>query len=117
MDEIMNLKTEFRTKQWVNIIQDCKTSGMTAVAWCSKNNVSIKSYYYWLRKLRSTACRQGSLPSAQEMKQIVPLSLDRTASSSSAAITVHMASVSVDIGNRASKETIQAVLEALKAIC
>lgn len=116
MDEIMNLKTEFRTRQWVNIIQDCKTSGMTAVSWCSKNNVSIKAYYYWLRKLRSTACRQESLPSTQGIQQIVPLSFDRTASSS-AAITVHMASVSVDIVNGTSKETIQAVLEALKAIC
>lgn len=116
MDEIMNVKSEFRTKQWANIIQDCKASGMTAVSWCDKNNVSVKSYYYWLRKLRTAAYRQGSLPAPNGIQQIVPLSLERISSAQSA-ITVRVASFSVDIGNGASKEAIRSVLETLKAIC
>ncbi len=32
------------------------TSGMMVVRWCEQNNVNIKSYYYWLRRIRSLAC-------------------------------------------------------------
>ena len=39
MDEVTKTKKEFRARQWVNIINDCKSSGMTIVSWCEKNNV------------------------------------------------------------------------------
>ncbi|PYG90121.1 hypothetical protein LY28_00001, partial [Ruminiclostridium sufflavum DSM 19573] len=55
MDKITDAKTEFRRRQWTQIIQDCQNSGMTVVGWCSQNNVNTKSYYYWLRKIRSLA--------------------------------------------------------------
>lgn len=42
MNKITDAKTEFRLKQWSQIIQNCQASGITAVAWCSQNNVKIK---------------------------------------------------------------------------
>lgn len=61
MDKITDAKTEFRLKQWTKIIQTCQSSGMTVVGWCNQNNVKIKSYYYWLRRIRVLACEAGSL--------------------------------------------------------
>lgn len=115
MDKITDAKTEFRLKQWTKIIQTCQSSGTTVVGWCEQNSVKIKSYYYWLRRIRSLACEKGSLELQSKEQQIIPLSFRQA--KASAAITVHMNSVSVDIPDGASKETIAAVLSALKIIC
>ena len=95
MDKVIDAKTEFRLKQWTQIVQNCQTSGMTVVAWCSQNNVNIKSYYYWLRRIRSLACESGALATRSNEHAIVPVSLKQT--KTPAAITIHLPSISVDI--------------------
>ena len=115
MDKITNAKTEFRLKQWTKIIQTCQASSMTVVGWCSQNNVKIKSYYYWLRKIRSLACEAGSLVPQKIEQQVVSVSYRET--KSSAGVTIHLSSISVDIHDGTSRETIEAVLSALKTIC
>ena len=115
MDKITDAKTEFRLKQWSKIIQACQTSGMTVVSWCNQNNVKIKSYYYWRRKLRTLACEAGSLVPQKTEKVIVPVPFHQT--KASAAVTIHISSFCVDIHDGTSRETIEAVLSALKTIC
>jgi hypothetical protein len=115
MDKITDTKTEFRIKQWTKIIQTCQTSGMTVVGWCSQNNVKIKSYYYWLRRVRTIACEAGSLVPQKIEQQIVPVPFRQA--KASAAVTIHLSSVCVDIHDGTSRETIEAVLSALKTIC
>jgi hypothetical protein len=110
MDKITDAKTEFRLKQWTQIVQTCQSSGMSAVSWCNQNNVKIKSYYYWLRKIRALAFENGSLE--LQGQQIIPISLRQAV-----AVTIHINSVSVDIPDGTSRETIEAVLSALKTIC
>jgi hypothetical protein len=117
MDKITDAKTEFRLRQWTKIIQTCQASNMTVVAWCSQNNVKIKSYYYWLRKLRSMVCETGELSVRRDEQPIVPLAYTQTKTSKGAAITIHLPSVSIDIQDGASKATIEAVLAALKNVC
>jgi hypothetical protein len=116
MDKITNAKTEFRLKQWAQIVQTCQSSGMTVVGWCEQNNVKIKSYYYWLHRIRSLACEDGTLALQSKDQQIVPISF-RQIKSPASAVTIHMNSISVDISEGTSKETIAAVLSALKTIC
>jgi hypothetical protein len=119
MDKITDAKTEFRLKQWAKIIQTCQGSGMTVVSWCNQNNVKTKSYYYWLRRIRSLACEAGSLipqsKKQQNEQQIVQVPFRQT--KASAVVTVHLSSISVEIHDGTSRETIEAVLFALKTIC
>lgn len=115
MDKISNAKSEFRLKQWTQIIRTCQESELKVATWCEQNNVNIKSYYYWLRKIRSIACESTSLLPLENSQQIVPLSLGHP--KSAAAVTIHLSSISVDIHNGASKETIGSVLAVLKSIC
>lgn len=115
MDKITDAKTEFRLKQWAKIIQTCQSSGMTVVGWCSQNNVKTKSYYYWLRRIRSLTCEAGLLVPQRNETQIVPVPFRQT--KASALVTIHLSSVSVDIHDGTSRETIEAVLAALKTIC
>lgn len=115
MDKITDAKTEFRLRQWTQVIQTCQASGMTVVGWCNQNNVNTKSYYYWLRRIRSQTCESGTLVSQRNEQQIVPIAIRQI--KIPAAVTVHLPSVSVDIHDGASRETIAAVLSALKNIC
>jgi hypothetical protein len=115
MDKVTDAKIEFRLKQWTEIIQTCQASGMTVVAWCNQNNVNIKSYYYWLRKIRSLACESGALAPRNNEQPIVPIAFKQT--KAAAAVTLHLSSITVDIHDGASRETIEAVLAALKTVC
>jgi len=89
MDKITNAKTEFRLKQWAKIIQACQESKMTVVSWYAQNNINIKLYYYWLRKLRSMACEAGKLKAHSNEHQIVPLTFKQT-KAPAATITIHL---------------------------
>lgn len=52
MDHISYVKSKVKTDYWKKIIVDCQESGKTNIAYCEKNGINIKSYYYWLRKIR-----------------------------------------------------------------
>src|SRR5690349_4592358 len=110
MDKVTDAKTEFRIRQWAKIIETCQASGLTVVAWCSQNNVNIKSYYYWLQKVRMMACQSGVLATRNSEQPIIPVAFPQT--KAPAAITIHLPSISVDIHNGASRETIEAALAA-----
>ncbi len=115
MDKITETKNEFRLRQWSQIIKSCQDSGMTAAAWCGKNNINAKSYYYWLKKIRSQACESYDMLPKIKTQQIVPI--ERKQTNHRASITIHLSSISIDIHEGAARETIETVLSALKSIC
>jgi len=43
----------YRMTQWSEILQDKSASGLTVREYCESNGLSINSFYYWQRKLRS----------------------------------------------------------------
>ena len=47
----------------INIIRQCqdRPAGTTAKQWLAENDISEKSYYYWLRKIRREVCEQEEL--------------------------------------------------------
>ena len=48
MLEIKEVVQEVRLKEWSNIIQEQKSSGLSARAWCNENDISQGKFYYWL---------------------------------------------------------------------
>ncbi|MGS0764719.1 IS66 family insertion sequence element accessory protein TnpA [Syntrophomonas curvata] len=119
MDIVSESKAEFRLIQWTKIIQDCQASNMTVKAWCSHNNINIKSYYYWLRKIRLKACQPIECKAPAIRQEIVPLQLhlQQCLSSAHPAVTIHLGSASIDIAEGTSQATIEAVLKSLQNIC
>lgn len=53
---------EIRLIHWKQIIEQCQNrpKGQTAKQWMTENQISEKSYYYWLRKVRNNAYSQLS---------------------------------------------------------
>ena len=53
MEDVLQVRTEYRMRQWAEIIQDCKSSGLSNKEYCREKGISEKTFYYWLRKLRT----------------------------------------------------------------
>ena len=62
MDQVTLAKNQVRADNWRSLIQECQQSGQTVVQWCQTNNINTKTYYYWLRKLRTQALAEMELP-------------------------------------------------------
>lgn len=120
MDEITTAKNQFRMEEWAKLIRECQSSGMKVNDWCAANGVTHDAYYYWLRKLRKAAMQQtglskipnGSLPvSFKKLEVATPVT------GTQAAVIIHTPSATLEVHNGASRQTVEAVLLALKATC
>lgn len=116
MDDVTTVKMKFRCDQWIKTISECQSSGQTVTHWCSENGISIKSYYYWLRKIRKQTCNSVAPITVPETREIVPVRKDSLVTSSRL-ITLHIGTATLEIPDGARPETIAAVLSALKSIC
>lgn len=53
--EELSAKTQLNIQKWLEIIHQCRDSGLSNQQWCEENDISLKSYYYWLAKIRKMA--------------------------------------------------------------
>ena len=67
MNEIAKIKQDVKLRQWTEMIQQRKESGLTVSQWCTENGVNIKTYYYRLQKVRQAMCKET------ERHDIVPV--------------------------------------------
>ena len=70
MADVLAVRDEYRAQTWAMLIQECNNSGLTKRKFCQQRGVSEKSYYYWLRKLRT----QMTEASAPQLVRLEPLS-------------------------------------------
>ena len=43
-------------EEWMNLIQECRTSGLTDKEWCREHQIHSSNFYYHIRRLREMAC-------------------------------------------------------------
>ncbi|WP_429146511.1 IS66 family insertion sequence element accessory protein TnpA [Anaerotaenia torta] len=43
-------------EEWLDLIQDCRTSGMSDKDWCDLHQIGRSSFYYHIRRFRNSAC-------------------------------------------------------------
>lgn len=120
---------------WYNLIQECRTSGMSDAQWLKENNIKSPTFYYHVKKLRNKACEIPENPCTMrqpEVHEVVPVYLnDITAASTPAnnqndihkkyctdtAIRLQIHGIFVEITNTATQDTIQNTLAALQGLC
>ena len=49
---------QVKLQYWLDVIQQCRASGLTNQIWCEQHDISLKSYYYWLSKIRKLALEE-----------------------------------------------------------
>ena len=70
MADVLAMRDEYRAQTWAMLIQECNNSGLTKREFCQQRGISEKSFYYWLRKLRT----QMTEASAPQLVRLEPLS-------------------------------------------
>ena len=70
---------QVKFQYWLNVIHECRASGLTNREWCDQNGISLKSYYYWIAKFRKLALEElprkeygSSIPTLSGEKISVP---------------------------------------------
>ena len=53
MADVLAVRDEYRAQNWTMVIQECSNSGLSNREFCRQRGISEKTYYYWLRKLRT----------------------------------------------------------------
>ena len=128
MSHISEVKHQILLTEWAERIHNCQTSGMKVPEWCSQNGVNIKTYYYWLKRVREKALACiPSLPTAASDNAKLSTSGERISfkslevqvpiSSFQAAVIVRLPNVTLEVANGATQHTVEAVLLALKSTC
>jgi len=49
---IREMKHQIKLNQWKTVIMECQQSGDIVEKWCEDHGIGVKSYYYWLKKVR-----------------------------------------------------------------
>lgn len=119
MDQVTQAKTLFRKEQWIRIIAECQASGLPVKTWCAQNGFKEQSYYYYLKKMRKQEL--DKLPVSVPEKTVESivfkkLEVQSPVANMQAAIIIHLPSVSLEIQNGATQQTVEAVLLALKCL-
>ena len=78
MADVLAVRDHYRAQNWAMLIQECNNSGLTKREFCQQRGISEKSFYYWLRKLRSYIAESSgprlvqpeSAPTENDMLQI-----------------------------------------------
>lgn len=86
MDQITH---DVRRATWHNVIKQCqeRPEHTTVKQWCIDNDISEKSYYYWLRKFRKEAAQQMPVPATAQKPSPVTFAEIPFASSSNVCTT------------------------------
>ena len=71
MEDVLAVLDEYRAQTWAMLIQECNNSGLTKREFCQQRGISEKSFYYWLRKLRS----QMAEVTGPQLVQLDPISV------------------------------------------
>ena len=59
---IQAMKHAALLQAWTRRITECRSSGKTVKAWCEAEGISIKTYYYWEKRIVAEASQQANLP-------------------------------------------------------
>lgn len=71
MTDALMTRDAYRMQQWSQVIRECRESGLTNKEFCRQHGISEKTFYYWLKKLRTALVEQA-------VPEIVPLDEGRS---------------------------------------
>ena len=94
--------------QWVQIVSQCRDSGLSVRQWCQEHGVNVSSYYKWQRKVYAAAQAQQEV----QFAEVTPIQPDHYGN---VAVTVRIARAEADIHSGADAATVETVLRILKS--
>ena len=96
--------------QWVQIVSECRESGMSVRQWCQEHGINISSYYKWQRKVYAMVQAQQEVQFA-EVTPVQAVCTDRVA------VTIRIHGMEADIHSGADAARTGRLLVLLRVFC
>lgn len=116
--------------EWMELIQECRASGLSDAAWCHQKGIPTSSFYTAVKRCRKKACEVPGRNTLvrSEVQEVVPVAFNETfttypihsenhAPSTAPAIQIIVNDYKIQISGNCAKETIKNTLLALREIC
>jgi hypothetical protein len=117
-------------QEWLDLIQECRTSGMSDKDWCELHHIQRSSFYYHIRRFRDNACviPEASLPAIHGKQEVVQLQIsdsefhtpipdNSSELNNGTVIRLTIQGIRIEITNAAAGETIANTITALQRLC
>lgn len=119
-------------EEWMNLIQECRSSGLSDRVWCAEHRIHTSNFYYHIRRLRKLACEipESSSVSASPKQEVVRVTFDEpaeysnktlqaddSASAFEPAIRIQIHEIRIEISNSAASDTVFHTLSVLQKLC
>ena len=110
---------------WLELISQCRSSGLTDRQWCIQNGIPTSTFYYHVKALRKKACEipETSVAATQKQEVVqIPLWGNRITSGyrfrvSSPSVCLEMQGIRIEIHEQAGADVIRNTLLALRQLC
>ena len=119
------MSTTLNYEHWLNLITQCRSSGLTDRQWCIENGIPVSTFYYHVRALRKKACEvPEAVDAAAQKQEVVQIPLWEMEQPPSDTVALHMPSiclemqgVRIEIREQAGADVIRNTLLALRQLC
>ena len=119
------MSTTTNDEHWLELITQCRSSGLSDRQWCIENGIPVSTFYYHVRALRKKACEVPEAVDAVAQKQeVVQIPLWETEQHTSdpvalpmPSICLEMQGIRIEIHEQAGADVIRNTLLALRQLC
>ena len=119
------MSTTSNDEHWLNLITQCRTSGLSDRQWCIENGIPVSTFYYHVRALRKKACVVPKVADTAAQKQeVVQIPLwemeqhpSDTAALHTPSICLEMQGIRIEIHEQAGADVIRNTLLTLRQLC
>ena len=114
---LLGAKHESYLKLWRGRVMECRNSGKTIAVWCKENEINIKTYYFWQKRVWDKETQtliqseQNQIPQSSSV-QFAQVNLGME-SSSDADIVIRKDDWTVEIRNTANPTLVSTILQAV----
>ena len=115
------MSTTSNDEHWLNLITQCRSSGLTDRQWCIENGIPVSTFYYHVRALRKKACEvPEAVDAAAQKQEVVQIPLwekeqhSDTVALHMPSICLEMQGIRIEIHEQAGADVIRNILLALR---
>jgi hypothetical protein len=106
----LEIRNAYRIQEWNKVIGERHSSGQSVKDYCAGKGITVRQYYYWLRKCREQITERIAV--AMDVPKLVPVALPMKGESAKQYV-LRYRSAEITIPEGASRETLNVILEAL----
>lgn len=99
-------------KEWEKIIEEFNNSGKSQAQWCRDNDLKIKAFNFWYRKLNDSSMTENNKPKNQV--NWMPVKIKSTIHSK---LNIKIGNTVIEIENGYDEKLLVSVIKTLEAIC